>query len=111
MPNNLITHERMVGDTLIPITGKLVRNGAAVNLTGATVKFHMVKKDHTVVVNEASATVVDATAGTVSYTFDPTEVDEADDYYGWFIVLSGTDTDTFPHDGNKLLIRINNRPT
>jgi hypothetical protein len=112
MPNTLITVERMLGDRQIPISAKLVRNGAAVNLTGKTVKFHMVNKASQVVVNEQAATIVSASEGTVSYALSANDVDESGEFYGWFIVLDGSSlTDTFPHDGNKFQITIHNRPT
>lgn len=112
MPNSLIVIDRMLGDRQIPISAKLVRNGTAVNLTGKTVKFHMVNKASQVVVSEAAATIVTAASGTVSYTLSANDVDEAGEFYAWFIVLDGSSLkDTFPHDGNKFQINIHNRPT
>ena len=112
MPNSMILHERMIDDRQVPITGKLVRGGAVVDLTGKTVLFHMVKKDGTVIVNEQSATVVSASGGTVKYNPAAGDVDEDGEFYGWFITVDGSSLrDTFPHDGHKFLIRINPRPS
>jgi len=104
MPNNEILFERMVGDRLTPITATLMQNGVVVDLTGKTVAFRMVKADNTVVVDSVAATVVSATAGTVSYSFLAAHVTTAGTYYGWWIVTSGGLSDHYPHDGRKYKI-------
>lgn len=104
MPNNEILFERMVGDRLTPITATLMQNGAALDLTGKSVAFRMVAADNTVVIDSLAATVITATAGTVSYSFLAAHVADAGTYYGWWIVTSGGVNDHYPHDGRKYKI-------
>ena len=109
-------HKIGVGDTLTPLgcvcqqkstTGVL----AAVNLTALTVKFTMVNEAGTVVVNEATTgvTVTDAANGKVQYDFQTADVATAGTFYGWFTVYSGTEHDTYPIGGRKLVIQIDAR--
>lgn len=106
MPNSITEHRIVQGDTLQPISATLTRNGSAINITGLTVKFRMVAKDGTVIVNNASATVVSAANGQVSFTFSSDHVDEPGEYWGWFLLFSGDAYEHFPHDGRKLRIYI-----
>ena len=109
-------HEIAVGDTLTPMGAQLRRRNAAgiledVDLTGLTVKFQMVDEDGTAVVAETTTgvTVVTAAEGKVQYDFQAADVDEAGTFYGWFTVYSGTEKDTYPVGGRKLVIRIDDR--
>lgn len=106
-----IVHHLSVGDTLTPVGATLKQRNtsgvlAAVNLTGKTVKFRMVDDAGTVVVNDAAATVVTAESGTVQYDFAAGDVDTAGTYWGWFLVYSGSEFDTFPAEGRALKIII-----
>lgn len=109
-------HRIGIGDTLTPLGCQLKQrdsNGTltAVNLTGLTVKFSMANSAGTVVVNEATTgvTVVTAASGLVQYDFQTADVATAGTFYGWFTVYSGTEHDTYPAGGHKLVIEISPR--
>ena len=109
----LETHRITVGDTLTPMGVQLKQRNtsgvlAAVNLTGATVKFSMVAEDGTVIVDEATTgvTVTDAEEGQVQYDFQAADVEEAGTFYGWFTVYSSGERDTYPKGGRKFVIEI-----
>lgn len=99
------------GDTLTPLRRTLYQGGEVVNLTGKTVTFRMVDDAGTEKVAATSATVDDATAGEVSYSWAAGDVDTAGTYYGYFIVTSSAKDDTFPHDGKKLKIIVHDPDT
>ncbi len=82
-------------------------NGAAVDVTGATVRFTMTSAlDGTVKISEAAATIDDAVNGLVSYTWAAGDLDTPGDYFGEFeVTFSGGDVQTFPNDGH-LKIRV-----
>jgi hypothetical protein len=109
----IIYHEFTVNDTLKPLNCQLQYENSAgvmVNmiLTGLTVKFKMVDNSGLVVVNEESATIIDAANGIVQFDFIPGNVDTPGTYWGWFIVLGGVggiERDTYPI-GRKLCIII-----
>jgi hypothetical protein len=73
-------------------------NAAAVNLTGATVKFSMrVEPAGTVKVSAAAATIDDAEAGQVSYNWTASDTNTADDYEAEFqVTFVGGAVQTFP---------------
>ena len=73
-------------------------NAAAVNLTGATVKFSMrVEPAGTVKVKAATATIDDAEAGQVSYNWTASDTNTADDYEAEFqVTFAGGAVQTFP---------------
>ena len=73
-------------------------NAAAVNLTGATVKFSMrVEPAGTVKGNAATATIDDAEAGQVSYNWTASDTNTADDYEAEFqVTFAGGAVQTFP---------------
>ena len=101
------------GDTLTPVGVQLKAKDATgayavIDLTGLTVKFHMVDDDGADVVAETTTgvTVTDAANGKVMYDFQAADVDEAGTFYGWFLVYSGTEVDSYPVNGRKLEIEI-----
>lgn len=76
------------GDAGVLFTDTLKSNGAAVNLTSATVKFILRRKGVTI---SQTATVVSAVAGTVSYTSVAGDLDVAGDWLQeWEAYYSGT---------------------
>ena len=109
-------HSISVGDTLTPLGCQLKQLSATgvltvVNLAGLTVKFTMANSVGTVIVNEATTgvSVTNATTGKVQYDFQTADVATAGTYYGWFTVYSGTEHDTYPVGGRKLVIEISAR--
>lgn len=75
--------------------------GAIVNLTGATVRFIMVNKADSTVAVDQPATIVNATAGTVKYTWVSGDTDTEGNFNGEFevIFLDGR-SETFPNSKN-----------
>lgn len=106
-------HKIHVGGTLTPLVVQLWQPNTSgvlekVNLTGATVKFTLVDKNGTKVVDAGTTglTVTDATNGIVQYDFRAADVDEAGDFPAFFQVFVGNEYDTFPIPGEELIIVI-----
>ena len=80
--------------------------GVPVNLTGATLVFSMrVKPGGAAKISGAAATLVDAPAGRVRYSFTSSDSDTADEYEGEFqATFSNGDVQTFPNDGHIPII-------
>ncbi len=80
------------------LTDTLTADGAALDLTGATVYLMIKKPDGTVV--ERTAVIVSASAGTVAYQFVGTDVDVAGlAYLEWAITLGNGDVLKIPGEG------------
>lgn len=98
----MATVQIKVGDTSRDLTDTLTLNGAAINLTGASVNLIWQKRGGAE--QSKSATITDAVAGDVSYTFTaadvafPTEI-----HFAWQIVFGDTTELTVPSDGNHIL--------
>lgn len=89
-------HRIRVGDTRTPLGATLKQDDTAVDLTGLTVQFKMTQNsDGSTVRDWASATVVTAASGLVSYDFPSADVDTAGDYRGWFRIVESAEYDTF----------------
>lgn len=93
------------GDTVPVVTDTLLDStGAAVNLTGATVKFHMTTWDRSAVVANAAATgpnggALDAT-GQVQYAWASGDVAAAGVYKAeWEVTFVGGKVESWPNDG------------
>jgi len=96
MPSHFYIKEN---DTRPAITANLTdANDAAVNLTGATVKFNMrVDPAGATKVSLGAATIEDAEAGQVSYPWTTSDTDTADDYEAEFqVTFAGGAVQTFP---------------
>jgi len=108
MLNKTQTHWISVGDTLTPLGAALKQSNKAVVLTGKSVEFKLVRDDGQVVQDWTAdgVTIVDETAGKVQYDFQPADVNEAGNFYGFFRVGLGGEWDTFPPDGRRLRITI-----
>lgn len=75
----------------------------AVNLTGATVMFHMKSVDGTVKVDE-EMTITDAEGGVVQYDWQAGDTDTVGTYYVEFeVTYSDLAVETFPNNGNKVV--------
>lgn len=91
-------------DTYPPAEATLKSNGTAVDLTGASVRFHMLGQDGTVVV-DAAATIEVAASGEVSYAWQAADTDEAGIYKcEWEVTYSGGGIQTFPNPGYNTVI-------
>ena len=109
-------HGISVGDTLTPLGVQLKQESSTgvlsvVNLAGLTVKFQMVSAAGTTKVAETvtGVSVTDSANGKVQYDFQTADVDTAGTFYAWFTVYSGTEHDTYPVGGRKLVIEISAR--
>lgn len=70
-------------DTFPPLEFAVIKDGSAVDLTGATVKVYIKNSSTgTVKVNGQTCTITDATNGKCKYTWGATDLDTAGDYVG-----------------------------
>ncbi len=76
-------------------------NETAKDITGATVRFHMRKKNTLDNVVDAAATISDAANGVVQYAFQAADTDEAGDFLGEFeVTYAGGVIQRFPNPGH-----------
>ena len=74
-----------------------------VDLTGATVMFHMKSVDGTVKVDQ-EMTITDATGGVVRYDWQSGDTDTVGSYYVEFeVTYADASIETFPNNGNKVV--------
>lgn len=85
------------GDTNPVITATLIdQNQQVANLTGASVKFRMTNSFYGNVVN-ATATIVNATLGQVSYSWQTDDTNSTGTFScQWYVVYSGGAQESFP---------------
>ena len=107
----LLTHHRAKGDIRVPLAVTLKRpDGTVVNLTGLTVKFRMVTsgtpRTDKVALTASNVTVTDAANGKVQYDFQPGDVDSGGKYFAFFVIDDSGEIETFPPDGDKLMVVI-----
>jgi len=96
--SNIIMMKR--GDTL-PVLERTLQysSGTAINLTGATVRFKTRNRDTGAVVTNGLCTVVSATAGTVSYTWQSADTATAGEYDAEFEVTFPSGVLSVPNFG------------
>ena|SRR5215831_17804098 len=84
------------GDNAPPINGAILdSSGAPVSLSGATVKFQMRLVGDRRYTVDATAEIVDATAGTVRYTWQDGDLDTAGNYQTqWQVTFAGNQVET-----------------
>lgn len=89
-------------DTSPSLRAKLVDgNGAAANLLGCTVRFHMRLGFGGAVKIDNSASIVDAAAGIVQYNWAPSDTDTVGQFIGEFeVTFPGGIIETFPNSSN-----------
>ena len=74
--------------------------GNAIDLTAATVRFHMKRISSTTVKVDGAATVLDDDAGRVRYAWQTGDTDTPGTFQGEFEVVYNTgEIETFPNDG------------
>jgi len=99
------------GDTGPPITDTLLdRNGVAVNLTGATVKFHAVDRLGNAIVANGTVTAIGGgaldTTGGVQYQQVAADVAVAQDLFAeWMVTFANGDIERWP-DADQAIWRI-----
>jgi hypothetical protein len=75
-------------------------DGNAVNVTGATVRFHMRAVGSTQVVVDEAATIVTALDGLVRYDWQAADTDTIGSYQAEFeVTYADSSVETFPNDG------------
>ena len=75
-------------------------DGNAVNVTGATVRFHMRAVGSTTVVVDEAATIVTALDGLVRYDWQAADTDTIGPYQAEFeVTYADSSVETFPNDG------------
>lgn len=87
-------------DTSPALAGTLKdADGNAKDITSATVRFHMLDEDDATVV-DAAATIVNASGGTVKYSWQAADTDVAGGFRGEFeVTYSDSTIETFPNTG------------
>lgn len=77
--------------------------GDAINLTGASVLFHMKDLNGTMKISQAM-TITNATLGLVRYDWQAGDTDTVGTYYVEFqVTYSDSSVETFPNNGNKVV--------
>ena len=75
-------------------------NDAAIDLTGATVRFHMRAVGASQVTVDAAATLVTPASGTVRYDWQADDTDTVGSYQAEFeVTYADGSIETFPNDG------------
>lgn len=78
--------------------------GSAVNITGATVRFHMKSLEGSVKV-DAEMEITDAEGGVVQYDWSASDTDTVGTYRAEFeVTYADASIETFPNDGNVSIV-------
>ena len=82
------------------------RNNIPVDITGAAVRFHMSLESTGAIKVDGAASIIDAAAGVVQYSWTGANTDTAGTYIAeWEVTYSGGTVETFPsNDYNRVLI-------
>lgn len=88
------------GDTSPALAATLTdSDGNAIDITGASVDFHMSPRGGDGTKVDAQATITDASNGKVEYRWSQSDTDTPGTYRGEFeVTYSGGDVETFPND-------------
>jgi hypothetical protein len=88
------------GDAGSTLEQTLKRDGSAVDLTGASVRFIMSESPTSTPKVDAAATIVDASAGKVRYTWQASDLDAPGRYIAeWQVTFAGGAIETYPIGG------------
>ncbi len=80
-------------------------DGTAIDLTSATVRFHMRKIGATTASTDAAATIVDADAGSVKYEWVAADTANAGSFQAEFeVTYTNGNVETFPNDQSIAII-------
>lgn len=80
--------------------------GTAINLTGASVRFHMKNLDNLTVLNKPMA-IISAINGTIRYNWEPVDTSVFGTYYAEIeVTYSDLTIETFPNNGSISIIII-----
>lgn len=80
-------------------------SGVAVNLAGASARFHMKKYGETSLKVQEDATITDTSGGLVEYVWQSGDTDTAGTYYGEVEITYGdASVETFPNAGYFTII-------
>jgi hypothetical protein len=75
-------------------------DGSAVDLTGASVRFHMRPVGRAVITVDEAASIVNAGSGTVRYDWQSANISTVGSYQAEFeVVYADGGVETFPNDG------------
>lgn len=76
-------------------------NNSAIDLTDATVRFHMKDLSGTVIVDAEASVISPATSGIVQYDWSAADTDTAGSYYAEFeVTYANAKIETFPNNSN-----------
>ena len=76
-------------------------SGSVIDLTGASVRFHMKDLSGTVKIDTAATIISPATSGIVQYNWTGSDTDTAGTYYAEFeVTYSDSSIESFPNDEN-----------
>tara|TARA_R110000851_G_scaffold321725_1_gene487301 strand:- start:167 stop:490 length:324 start_codon:yes stop_codon:yes gene_type:complete len=79
--------------------------GVPINITGATVKFHMKPIGSSTLKVDQVMTIVDATGGIVRYSWEDSDTDTVGTYYAEFeVTRADNSTETFPNNSNAVIV-------
>ncbi len=80
-------------------------DGSVVDLSGASVRFHMVRMSDRRVVVDAAGTVTDPVGGVVTYDWVAADTAEAGLFFAeWEVTFSGGAVRSFPNPGNTVVV-------
>jgi predicted ArsR family transcriptional regulator len=79
-------------------------SGSSVNITGATVKFHMKSLEDSIKI-DAEMEITDAEGGVVQYNWSASDTDTVETYRAEFeVTYADASVETFPNNGNVSII-------
>ena len=100
----MATHTIKQGDLYPPIEATLSDANGAVDLTGASVRFIMLRRRGRVELVNADATIMDAATGSIRYQWVAGDTDEVGDHLAEFeVTFADTRVATWPNGGHLIV--------